>query len=175
MARVRCRCGEVLEVSADDERIVCPSCGARIRVRHSARADSPPSDGFVRFTCPCGRRLKVRAVDRPKAGRCPDCGRIVPVPDPADDSALEDPESRTEELDQNEVARLQRWAARHGVMPKSAPAAGRPSPSPESSEPYSPPRAVQIEAGLRVCPKCGQPLHMNAIACPSCGAYTPKT
>lgn len=173
MARVRCRCGEVLEVSADDERVVCPSCGARIRVRRPARAGSPTSDGFIRFACPCGRRLKVRAANHPKTGRCPDCGKVVRVPDPNLAAPLEDPEARTEELDQDDVARLRRWAARHGATPTPSGSGSRPPAS--SSDSYSPPRAAQVEAGLRLCPKCGQPLHMNAIACPSCGAYTPKT
>jgi len=177
MAQVRCRCGEVLEVADGDERVVCSRCGARIRIRRrppgaesGARPDAPPSDGYVRFACPCGRRLKVRAANRPKAGRCPDCGRTVPVPVGALAAALEDPETRTEELDQNDIARLQRWAARHGVM-----ISGVRPPSPAAAEPYSPPQAVQVEAGLRTCPKCAQPLHMNAVACPSCGAYAPKT
>src|ERR1700678_477070 len=83
MPRVTCRCGEKLKVIADGpERIECPKCGAKIRLR---RAPVPlpvggAGDGFLRFLCPCGRRLKVPAADRPVAGKCPDCGRVVPVP-----------------------------------------------------------------------------------------------
>lgn len=184
MAQVRCRCGEVLEVAEGEERIVCDRCGTRIRLRRSGRAEAPKDDGFVRFPCPCGRRLKVRAINRPKVGRCPDCGRAVPVPDKALAAALADPETRTEELDRDDLALLERWAARHGVAPADVSPFARPRPqapatpppsSPPDPEPYAPPQAIQVEAGLRVCPKCGQPLHMNAIACPSCGAYTPKT
>lgn len=181
MARVTCRCGEVLSVAAGDERAVCPKCGARIRVRRRpteaaerSAPPPPPNDGFVRFPCPCGRRLKVRAVNGPKAGRCPDCGRTVPVPDAAI-AALDDPETRTDELDQNDLARLRRWAARHGVSTARPASSAQPPSPPAAAEPYAPPRAAQVEAGLRVCPKCGQPLHRNAVACPSCGAYAPKT
>ena len=83
MPRVTCRCGEKLKVDPDGpERIECPKCGAKIRLR---RLPPPPpmgeaGDGFLRFLCPCGRRLKVPAADRPVAGKCPDCGRVVPVP-----------------------------------------------------------------------------------------------
>ena len=92
MARVTCRCGETLQVkSGDPDRLVCWKCGAKIRVHRSpsaprASAAAAPDDGYVRFNCPCGRRLKVQAADRPDAGKCPDCGRVVPVPDAAWDS-----------------------------------------------------------------------------------------
>ncbi|MDG3007660.1 hypothetical protein [Paludisphaera mucosa] len=197
MARVTCRCGEVLDVDRNGpERVVCPRCQARIRVRRpETRAGAVPGgDGLIRFPCPCGRRLKVRAEDRPEAGRCPDCGRVVPVPRTAwapgvgaaigaapkspglgvsNASFGGDGEARTEELDADDVARLQRWAARHGVLPGDAPSS--PVPTPRLAEtPYSPPPALRVEAGLRICPKCGRPLHMSAVACRACGASTPK-
>ena len=85
MARVTCRCGEMLTVTTGDpDRLTCSRCGAKIRVRRSPaqRPEAAESeDGYVRFNCPCGRRLKVRADERPEAGKCPDCGRIVPVPE----------------------------------------------------------------------------------------------
>src|SRR6516225_1388802 len=113
MARVTCRCGEVLKVkSGGPERIDCPRCGARIRLRRRSSASTPASlqgvseteDGYIRFVCPCGRRLKVRAADRPEAGKCPDCGRVVPVPESAWSDAASvarsprsDPDARTED------------------------------------------------------------------------------
>ena len=85
MAQVTCRCGETLKVtSGDPDRLTCPRCGAKIRIRRSPaqRPEATESgDGYVRFNCPCGRRLKVRGDERPEAGKCPDCGRIVPVPE----------------------------------------------------------------------------------------------
>jgi hypothetical protein len=80
---------------------------------------------------------------------------------------------RTDELDADDVARLQRWAARHGVVSEADASSPVPPPSP-SETPYSPPPALQVEAGLRVCPRCGRPLHMSAVACRACGAPTPK-
>jgi len=189
MARVTCRCGEVMDVDRDGpDRIVCPRCQSRIRVRRaSPRGGGGGGDGLIRFHCPCGRRLKVRAEDRPEAGRCPDCGAVVPVPQQAVAAAsgalartagsggadFAGAEVRTEELGPDDVARLQRWAARHGVMPGDEGSTDVPPPMlPET--PYTPPPALRVEAGLRICPKCGRPLHMSAVVCRSCGASTPK-
>src|ERR1700722_8425391 len=121
MPRVTCRCGEKLDVQpGGPERINCPKCGAKIRLRR-ASAQSPGGelgDGFLRFLCPCGRRLKVSAIDRPVAGKCPDCGRVVPVPTSAQASttavtskqtAHTDMEARTEELDAVDLAQLMQW------------------------------------------------------------------
>src|SRR6516165_7480322 len=87
MPKATCRCGEVLSVPANGpERIVCPKCSAKIRVRRAGAAPArgpADSDGFIRFACPCGRRLKVRVEEDqeiPESGKCPDCGRVVPVP-----------------------------------------------------------------------------------------------
>ncbi len=195
MARVTCRCGEVIQVDREGgpERVVCPRCHAKIRVRRSQSA-AAGGDGLIRFHCPCGRRLKVRAVDHPEAGRCPDCGRVVPVPKEAaaaatgshkvhahgshhgarrSGAAIVGDDARTVEMDAEDLARLQQWSARHGVV--SAADAASPVPPPiEPEQPYSPPAALRVEAGLRVCPRCGRPLHMSAVVCRACGAATPK-
>src|SRR5271167_4878270 len=123
MPRVTCRCGEKLKLEPDGpNRIDCPNCGAKIRLRRSPppAVDEAGGDGYLRFLCPCGRRLKVPAVGRPVAGKCPDCGRVVPVPTSAQaisnatkTSGLSDPEARTEELDTTDLAQLEKWAARH--------------------------------------------------------------
>ena len=34
--------------------------------------------------------------------------------------------------------------------------------------------AMKMEAGLRVCPRCGKPLHMSATVCRSCGEPVAK-
>lgn len=201
MARVTCRCGETIEVAGPaPERIVCPRCQTRIRIRRPKDQPAPAADdGYIRFACPCGRRLKVRATSRLEAGKCPDCGRIVPIPEPSRTAgagsgagvggsyqgAGPDPETRTEELDKADVARLGRWAARHGVSPEAARPSLRPRP-PEAAEvppeladtpaqtPAPAPPPARREAGLRVCPQCRKPLHMSATVCRSCGASTPK-
>src|SRR5262245_31048553 len=123
MAQVTCRCGEVLKVkSSGPERIVCPRCGARIRLHHRSKSEvaGEAEDDYLRFLCPCGRRLKVRRQSGLEAGKCPDCGRIVPVPEsawsaspPAEDSARGDPDARTDEMDADDLAQLEEWAARH--------------------------------------------------------------
>ena len=87
MSRVTCRCGEVISVKSDSgpERVACPKCGARIRLRRKAAASASAliggpggsGDGYIRFHCPCGRRLKILATSLRTAGKCPDCGRLV--------------------------------------------------------------------------------------------------
>jgi hypothetical protein len=190
MARVTCRCGESIEVAGAPERVVCPRCNTRIRIRRpngQAAAGSGTAggegegDGYIRFPCPCGRRLKMRATSPIEAGKCPDCGRVVPIPESArtrggSPRGGADLETRTDELDKLDLARLDRWAARHGVEPEAArrPAA-RPAPVQAApAAPIEPPSDFRREAGLRVCPQCHKPLHMQATVCRSCGASTPK-
>jgi len=187
MARVICRCGEKLEVDrGGPERVVCPRCQARIRVRRAQPGEG--GDGLIRFHCRCGRRLKVRAAERPEAGRCPDCGTVVPVPKPEARPAATvplasnagaaragfDDDARTQDMDAAELARLQRWAARHGVLPGGGSSTAVPPPSPPAEASYSPPPSLKVEAGLRICPRCRRPLHMSATTCRACGASTPK-
>src|SRR5271166_1962663 len=108
MPRVTCRCGEKLKIPPGaPERIECSRCGAKIRLRRTARPEEidAAGDGYLRFHCPCGRRLKVASEGRPNAGKCPDCGRVVPVPEtawfaanPGSNAVPSDPEAQTEEL-----------------------------------------------------------------------------
>lgn len=201
MPRVTCRCGEKLKVHADrPERIECPRCGARIRLRHR---EAPPErggetgDGYVRFHCPCGRRLKVLARDRPVAGKCPDCGRTVPVPPSAGsappsgsagESASSDPNARTEEMGSDDLARLERWTARH-LSQSSRPR--DPGPATPAFVPVGPgaelgaqpgaiipatvpPSVLKFEAGLRVCPRCQKPVHLGTSVCRECGTPVPR-
>ena len=202
MARVTCRCGETLSVTSNDpERVTCSRCGAKIRIRRTSKPNqaADESDGYVRFNCPCGRRLKVQASARPEAGKCPDCGRIVPVPDSAwsqvgtSQTRAQQGRSgtlmRTEEMDAIDLANLDRWANRHlmtsghGVQHQgqlttgshhtlgvgAVPAPPLAAPLPDEATPI-----VKMEAGLRVCPRCGKPLHMSATVCRSCGEPVPK-
>jgi hypothetical protein len=197
MARVNCRCGEKLNVPADaPERIECPKCGAKIRLRRPTTDEiEAVGDGFVRFHCPCGRRLKVPIKGRPAAGKCPDCGRVVPVPEsawpssrPGPRSIPGDPEARTEELDAGDLARLQKWAEPHLARPGRIDNPGTKTTSlvptiPGSDNvadtafinPSTPPNsAVKFEAGLRICPRCKKPIHLGASNCRSCGTPVPR-
>jgi hypothetical protein len=187
MPRATCRCGEILTVPPDgSERIVCPKCSARIRVRRaeSATPRGPgDDDGFIRFACPCGRRLKVRVEpdgSMPESGKCPDCGRVVPVPSAKPSSSSENlptghPEAITEELSTADLAALAQWKQRRQAV------AQRPAAPPEGMDttammpaPKSPPERIKSEAGLRVCPRCGKPVHLSSIVCRECGAHVPK-
>jgi hypothetical protein len=199
MATVTCRCGEKLRITPDaPERIDCPKCGARIRLRRlePPAVKSLTGDGYLRFPCPCGRRLKVLAVDRPAAGRCPDCGRVVPVPASAQftsvtsaiASRLSDPQARTEELDANDLHQLEKWADRH--IPNASRSGGslstttgfitvassnKPSADTDILSPASPsPSVAKFEAGLRICPRCKKPVHLGAVNCRDCGTLVPR-
>lgn len=188
MARVTCRCGEKINVQADSpDRIDCPKCGARIRLRRSEnhpKNQAQSADGYYRFYCPCGRRLKVPAQGRPEAGKCPDCGRVVPVPASAllasesvGNSGPPDPEARTEELSADDLARLERWAARHLSLSTRREAPGPVAPdaeAPNAGLGASPPSVVKFEAGLRVCPRCRKPVHLGVTHCRECGSPVPR-
>jgi hypothetical protein len=187
MARVTCRCGETLKVSSSDpDRLTCPGCGAKIRIRRGPsplQAGREIDDGYLRFHCPCGRRLKVRAEGRPEAGKCPDCGRIVPVPDSAWSPGSPEgdqgpyvrshPEARTDDMDAADLERLEQWASRYAGSPDADEALTGNSTAvhtPVGAHSQSSPRpAVKMEAGLRVCTRCGKPLHMSATVCRHCG------
>lgn len=200
MPRVTCRCGEKLIVQqSGPERIDCPRCGAKIRLRR-VLAQVPEgefNDGFVRFLCPCGRRLKVSAIDRPVAGKCPDCGRVVPVP--TSDKAhvhvqIPKPtvnantEARTEDLDVMDLATLKEWATRHVENPtrSEAPISTTTDLQPlmsnigtDAEVGFVPPAfplasAVKFEAGLRICPRCKKPVHLGAATCRECGTPVPR-
>lgn len=174
MPRATCRCGQELNVpGSGSERVVCPNCGARVRVRWG-RARNIPTDGYLRFFCPCGRRLKVNAEQPPEFGKCPDCGRVVPVP-PLEAAGNQThppghPESPTEELSAVDTAMLDEWALRHLGSAGAGPGnGGGSSTAIQTNKPGG-----RVEAGLRVCPKCGKPVHLSAVVCRECGSPVPK-
>ena len=203
MPRATCRCGQVLSIPVNGpERVLCPKCGAKVRVRKDEAKEKVDGagagaggegDGFLRFDCPCGRRLKVRTgTDRepaPKAGKCPQCGRVVPVPAV---SALggslrakpSHPETPTEEMSEGEVITLDRWVQAHiggGAAAelesdREPTAVAAPTFIAQIVEPEPVPAAPpeKAEAGLRVCSRCGRPLHLSAVACRECGAPAPR-
>ena len=152
-------------------------------------------DGYLRFHCPCGRRLKVASEGRPAAGKCPDCGRVIPVPEsawfaanPGSKAIPGDPEAQTEELDDNDLANLEKWADRHLAHntrdDRPGLALNTPAPLLASTNPaldtdiitpsQSPTSGVRFEAGLRICPRCKKPIHLGAPTCRACGTPVPR-
>jgi hypothetical protein len=193
MPRVICRCGEKLKLPTEClEHIKCPRCSARIRVRCALpKENTADEDGFVRFLCPCGRRLKVSAEEPPKAGKCPDCGRVVPVPTSTfstsnSTSGKNDVETRTQDLDASDLAELKKWSDRYWsdsgqVQDNSVntgPLAVLLGPDNDKLGLLSStiPRAsvVKFETGLRICPQCQKPLHLGANNCRECGIPVPR-
>jgi predicted RNA-binding Zn-ribbon protein involved in translation (DUF1610 family) len=193
MPWVICRCGEKLKLQTESpEHINCPRCNARIRLRcELPKENAADDDGFIRFLCPCGRRLKVPAKEQAKAGRCPDCGRIVPVPTPAFhnlnlNSGKKEVETRTQDLDSNDLVELKKWSDRHRAdcgQTEHDSVRTRPYAvllGPNNNELRLPsgaiPRAsvVKFETGLRICPQCGKPLHLGSNNCRECGIPVPR-
>jgi ribosomal protein L40E len=162
MPRATCRCGQTLALPTDpNQKVVCPQCGAKVRIRLKPPSSAPafPNDGFLRFFCPCGRRLKVNAAAPPPSGKCPDCGRIVPVPATSSTSAHPPghPESPTDELNALDRDALDRWSAAHAARNASLSSSND-----------------REEVGLRVCPECGAPVPMGSPSCRKCGAAVAK-
>lgn len=142
----KCRCGASLTIPPVGDRMECSQCGAKIRLKR----DNVSSQDYIRFHCMCGRRLKVSAIDPPDNGVCPDCGEVVPVPQCT-------PDMPTRELSSQDQAALRAWIAKHQSGSKPVELTKHPT-----------------EAGLRVCPACGSPVHVAAVSCRSCGAAVPK-
>jgi hypothetical protein len=96
-------------------------------------------------------------------------------------SPIDEPESesRTAEMDSEDLARLQEWTANHlgraggpvydnDVTPSAVASFGQAfDDEPSQSK-------VKFEAGLRVCPACGKPVHLSATTCRECGSPVPR-
>lgn len=175
MPRATCRCGQLLSLPDDGpDRLVCPKCGAKVRIR--VRRDETSPDGYLRFFCACGRRLKVPAADPPSHGKCPDCGRVVPVP-PASSGGRpsRSPDSDTVDLSPRQLSALEAWAAGHGVQPPGIDQADdRSDTPPVVLVPRASATSDRAEAGFRVCPNCRKPVHLGADSCRACGTPVPR-
>ena len=178
MSGPTCRCGQPLEIPPPGvEHVICPRCSAKVRLVRKRRPDAASSglgsgDDFIRFNCPCGRRLKVSAIDRPSHGKCPDCGRVVPVS--GDGVGAESP---TEELAAADVALLEAWTKSHlarGNGSAAGTGTGKGGGPRSTAEMAQDDPGRRAEAGFRVCPRCGKPIHLNADTCRSCGTPVPR-
>jgi hypothetical protein len=178
-SKATCRCGQPLPVPADgSDRVVCPACGARVRLRRKGAADHPANggggDGFVRFNCVCGRRLKVPA-DRADGSmaQCPDCDRPVRIPAPGTPPgpAPPRPDGGTDDFTAEQLQALQGWSddwdtRRAKQDPDKTPIRNVPLARAADTRP--------AEAGFRVCPNCKTPVHLGADTCRACGTVVPR-
>ena len=66
----------------------CPVCKNKIVIPKtkaldsSAQSDSAiaATDGFIRFNCVCGKKIKVPNSYAGKKGRCPKCREVLIIP-----------------------------------------------------------------------------------------------
>lgn len=95
--RVRCSCRKEIEVSRQyaGKIVQCPRCRERVQVPRegaqrplgtpgSASPTAAPKKGprlYIRFACPCGRKMKVPTRYAGRSGKCPQCGATVRVPE----------------------------------------------------------------------------------------------
>jgi membrane associated rhomboid family serine protease len=85
---VTCACGKTLRLSPQyaGKIVRCPYCRADVAVGRDASPPSPAftvtpeGDGHIRFTCTCGRRMKVPSRYAGRVGKCPQCGARVRIP-----------------------------------------------------------------------------------------------
>jgi membrane associated rhomboid family serine protease len=52
-----------------------------LSVKRVTKGEQSGGDGFIRFLCSCGKRLKVPGKSGGKVGRCPHCGKKVKIPE----------------------------------------------------------------------------------------------
>jgi hypothetical protein len=84
-------------------------------------------------------------------------------------------ESPTDEMESADAAVLEAWVEGHLGKKKGGPNGKSNGQGPNSTAEMTlkstPGRA---EAGFRVCPQCGKPIHLNAEICRGCGTAVPK-
>jgi hypothetical protein len=89
------------------------------------------------------------------------------------ESLMVDPEAPTGELSREDMAQLEEWSRKYGVEDPLVPK----SPSTVDIPPATaakPPTSWKSEAGMRVCPQCGKPIHLGSEECTACGVAVPR-
>jgi hypothetical protein len=81
------------------------------------------------------------------------------------------PDDRTVDLSPDELAGLERWSQEHRDRRGFAPTQENLPPSRDEDRG---PGGQRDEVGLRVCPRCGKPVHLGAGNCRHCGAAVPR-
>ena len=61
----------------------------RLAERKKLAAQSPPPE-FIRFTCPCGQRIKVPQKLAGQEGLCPKCKKTIPIPRKGEEQAYKE-------------------------------------------------------------------------------------
>ena len=152
-------------------------------------------DGFVRFHCPCGRRLKVPAKGGPRRASAPTAGglsrslrprgprqspgknRYQAIPKhgprkwtPTTWPAWKNGPRRIWPIPIAPATRATKTTSLVPVLPGTDPVADT-----AYINPATPPNsAVKFEAGMRICPRCKKPIHLGASTCRACGTPVPR-
>jgi DNA-directed RNA polymerase subunit RPC12/RpoP len=95
--RTACACGTSIKVARQyvGRAVRCPHCGRGVVIPPQSDAFGAPlpptatrhapaaaQDGFIRFVCPCGKKLKMPAHYAGRSGKCPQCGAQLRIPPP---------------------------------------------------------------------------------------------
>ncbi len=84
--RTACACGGVVRVSRQyaGRTVRCPRCKQPVvipcQTDSFGAAPPPPRARLIRFTCGCGKKLRVPAHYAGRTGQCPQCGGKLKVP-----------------------------------------------------------------------------------------------
>lgn len=87
--RVFCSCGKKVKFPAKyaGRKGQCPQCGKAIVIPKAGGSTAAESamqgstiDGMIRFSCRCGKKIRVPSRYSGKTGKCPQCGAKIMIP-----------------------------------------------------------------------------------------------